>query len=151
MPYTQPVMSELTQQRVFGGARGISSPSINTLPANYDRLVANFVKHVDRSGGPNACWPWTGTIQTQGYGCLGYLCADGKSRRFLAHRIARMLATGQAILPEIQVMHRCDNRPCCNPRHLFEGSQSDNMQDAVRKGRASVGPLNGMWKPELHR
>lgn len=78
-----------------------------------------------------------GSIQSKGYGCLGFKCADGVNRRFLAHRIAWMLTTGQPLLPEIQICHHCDNRPCCNPRHMFAGTQSDNMQDAVRKGHMS--------------
>lgn len=61
-----------------------------------------------------------------------------------------MLATGQPLLPEIQICHHCDTPLCCNPRHLFPGSRSDNAQDAIRKGRAYIGALNGNWKPELH-
>lgn len=110
----------------------------NLLPRNFDRVASNFVKHVDRSAGAKGCWPWTGVKQSKGYGSLGYLCADGKMRSFLAHRVAYMLATGKAMLPEIQVMHKCDNRPCCNPRHLFPGSQSDNMRDALNKGRMKI-------------
>jgi hypothetical protein len=114
------------------------SQSSDLQPESFDRLARNFAKHVDRSGGRHACWPWMGTRQSKGYGSVGFKCADGKMRSFLAHRIAYMLATGQMIMGELQVMHACDNRPCCNPRHLFVGSQSDNMRDALNKGRMVI-------------
>lgn len=125
------------------------SRSANLLPLNPERLNRNFWKHVEKRG-PRQCWPWRGCKNSKGYGVISYLCADGVSRRFLAHRVAKILATKQLPLPLIQTMHCCDNRPCCNDRHLFEGSQSDNMRDALRKGRAYIGSLNGSWKPELH-
>ncbi len=112
----------------------------------FDRMAANFLRHVDMSGGPKECWPWTGCLNSKGYGVIGYRCADGVDRRFLAHRIAWMISTGQTLLPEVQIMHRCDNRPCCNPRDLFPGTQSDNMQDALRKGRMYVGALNNNYR-----
>lgn len=124
-----------------------SAGAIDLAPLiGFDRMAANFLRHVDMSAGAKKCWPWTGCIQSKGYGVIGYRCADGVDRRFLAHRIAWMLSTGQTMLPEVQVMHRCDNRPCCNPRHLFPGTQSDNMQDMLSKGRGLRGTLNPSYK-----
>lgn len=88
-----------------------------------------FWQKVDRSGGRNACWPWTYYIGPTGYGMAGY-----HSKAMRAHRLAYQLTHGW--LPsDVHVLHRCDNRACCNPKHLFTGSQSDNNIDMTVNGR----------------
>ena len=93
-----------------------------------------FWKKVDRSGGPDACWPWTGATQ-KGYGALGIGGRKGKT--VSAHRFAWELEHGP--IPEgMNVLHHCDNPPCCNaqhPNHLFLGTFSDNTRDMHEKGR----------------
>lgn len=81
-------------------------------------------------GGPAECWPWTGTRNDLGYGILR---VTGKNVR--AHRFAYELASGRPIPVGLEVCHRCDNPPCCNPAHLFLGTQGDNVRDAASKGR----------------
>ena len=77
----------------------------------------------------SGCLEWTGYINARGYGCFGL-----KSQSRLAHRVAYILANGG--IPEgLFVLHRCDNRKCCNSEHLFAGTNDDNMKDMVRKGR----------------
>lgn len=71
------------------------------------------------------CWEWTGPRVPRGYGQLG---------RLYVHRLVAEAAFGP-IPPKYQVCHHCDNPPCCNPAHLFVGTQSDNMRDMVAKGR----------------
>jgi len=64
----------------------------------------------------------------------GYGLAWTDSGLQLAHRVAYFLATG--VDPgELEVCHTCDNPPCCNIKHLFLGTQLDNMQDCAQKGR----------------
>jgi hypothetical protein len=84
-------------------------------------------------GEPNACWPWRGATYGRGYGLIGKVGGkDGPS--IPAHRAAWMLTHGE--IPDgMQVCHRCDNPPCCNPEHLFLGTHGDNMRDKVLKGR----------------
>jgi hypothetical protein len=94
-----------------------------------------FWDRVDRSAGPDACWPWTGAINKSGYG--SYCVAGGAVRT--ASRVAYELTHGP-IPPGpgyhgLVVMHSCDNRPCCNPKHLSLGTQADNNFDRDQKGR----------------
>lgn len=91
-----------------------------------------FEAKVDRSGGPDACWPFTASRNEDGYG--GFW--DGE-RRVKAHRFAWELAHGP--IPDgLDVLHHCDNPPCCNSesdKHLFLGTNADNIADMVAKGR----------------
>jgi predicted HTH domain antitoxin len=55
-----------------------------------------------------------------------------------AHKVAWILTNGP-IPNGLMVCHKCDNPPCCNPNHLFLGTQTENMQDALAKGRHGHG------------
>jgi hypothetical protein len=76
------------------------------------------------------CWEWqAGRFQPTGYGCFGF-----QGRGWGAHRMAWTLTFGE--IPEGDwVLHRCDNKLCCNPGHLFLGTPKDNVQDMIAKGR----------------
>jgi hypothetical protein len=86
-----------------------------------------------------ACWPWTASC-AHGY---GQLWAGVPRRKWQAHRLAWTLKFGR-IPPGFCVLHRCDNRGCCNPRHLWLGTRGDNNRDRHLKGRdkAGVGERN---------
>jgi len=91
-----------------------------------------FWESVDCSGGFDACWPWTGTrLPKSGYGSVTFL-----GRRTTAHRIAYELATGIPIPDHLNGLHSCDNPPCCNPRHVYPGTQQRNLAEMRAKGRA---------------
>lgn len=114
-----------------------------TLEANRKRWgdpTERFWSRVDKSGGPDACWLWTGSI-TYGYGRVFW-----KGTLWGAHRVAWELGMGKKIPEGMYILHHCDNRRCCNPKHLFLGTQKDNMQDAVSKGRAIRGETSGRAK-----
>lgn len=85
----------------------------------------------DRSGGEDACWPWKGHCYGGGYGS-SYEHGKGKVP---AHRIAWEVANGQSVPEGMVVCHRCDNPPCCNPKHLFIGTEQENIQDMHAKQR----------------
>lgn len=92
-----------------------------------------FWDKVDKSQGPDSCWPWTGCIGTHGYGVTSF-----SKKQTRVHRAAYALSKGE--IPDgLFVCHNCDNPPCCNPKHLFLGTSSENTNDMVSKRRQSRG------------
>jgi hypothetical protein len=77
----------------------------------------------------NECWDWKGAFFTCGYGAFGI-----NYKTLYAHRVAWTLTHGE-ITDGVIIRHTCDHRPCCNPYHLKDGTQKDNMQDMKNKGR----------------
>jgi len=77
--------------------------------------------------GDDDCWPWTGSVDTGGYGTTpvpGFR---------IAHRLAAYV-TGMAVDGK-DVLHTCDNKRCCNPAHLYVGGDSENQMDVAARGR----------------
>lgn len=88
-------------------------------------------------GSPHACWDWTGSCNSTGYGTVSW-----HGIRCTAHRLAAFLTgmVDSVRAPEDKransfVLHKCDNRKCCNPDHFFLGNYSANQFDAYSKGR----------------
>jgi len=79
---------------------------------------------------PTGCWEWRRTVTNNGYGQIAV-----RRRRYRPHRIALHLWTGFDLNSELLVCHKCDNKLCCNPKHLFAATQSENMVDCRDKGR----------------
>ncbi len=92
-------------------------------------------------GAPNACWLWTGALNSKGYGSFRLAGVGAVSaHRLMCSRFHGPLTAGALAL------HSCDNRRCCNPAHLRPGSAKDNAADAVRRGRQVCGSRSGRAK-----
>ncbi len=117
----------------------------STIPPLSDSDRSRFYAKIT-TGNPDECWPWTAALNDAGYGAFGV--GPGASITRLAHRVAYLLHHGTDPFDR-GVCHTCDNPPCCNPAHLFLGTQADNMQDAKRKGRTKYrGGYNRKLTPE---
>ena len=106
-------------------------------------LEERFWAKVDKTPGhgPNGdCWLWTAAIDSTGYGAF---CWNGKKRN--THRIAYELQNGQ-IDRNMDILHSCDVRLCCNNDHLTAGSRLLNVRDAIAKNRHSRGVNIGSAK-----
>lgn len=107
-------------------------------------ISERFWEKVDRRG-PDECWEWKDSLGTTGYG--QFCTYDGQRNHTLkAHRVAYELTNGQ--IPDgLCVLHRCDNRRCVNPFHLFLGTRGDNWNDMISKGRGTLGITFGDENP----
>jgi len=93
-------------------------------------MMERFWSKVDKSGD---CWLWRAAVAS-GYGT--FRGPDG--HMIGAHRMSYLLSHGE--IPEgLQVLHTCDNKLCVRPDHLFLGTQQDNMDDMIQKGRQALG------------
>lgn len=93
----------------------------------------------DKINKTDSCWLWLAAKRgNSGYGCMKFY-----GKLVDAHRISYIIHYGK-ISNGMIVCHSCDKKLCVNPNHLFLGTQKDNMQDCLRKGRLKI-PLGSRF------
>jgi len=125
---------------VWESRRFCSRKCSNQKPEIFGRFLGKF-----QSGADGECWEWLGALNGDGYGRL-FLGGNAK-HSVGAHRVSWQFHKGP-IPKGLHVLHRCDNRKCVNPSHLWLGTNSENVADRVSKGRSArlFGPKNPSWK-----
>lgn len=102
------------------------------------KLTRKLVKYIERT--PQGCWIWLRKTRHKGYAQITFPYR-GKIRYTSPHRLAQVIFRNKYELldhPELLVCHRCDNKDCINPDHMFIGTWLDNaMDDVLRNPRVS--------------
>lgn len=99
------------------------------------KYLARVKAHYDAD--EKGCWIWQKALTGGGYGISWY-----KGKSISAHRLSYLLFKGE-IPKGMCILHSCDNKRCINPEHLSVGTNKENTQDALRKGRMALGERQG--------
>ena len=100
----------------------------------------NYITERTEIDPETGCWVWQGSVASHGYGNAWFaLPGESKKKVRTAHRLSYTLAYGDP--GKLQVNHKCGNRRCCNPEHLYAGTQKENVADTRKHGRHSAPPI----------
>jgi hypothetical protein len=148
------MMTMVTPQKAMAGSAGNTARPSDHRPVDTRRClvkkhtpypipshyIPRFWSRVDRRDS-DSCWLWTASCFPRGYGRFNYPAGDGSRAIEAAHRASYMIHHGPIELGKV-IMHSCDTPACVNPAHLSQGTQKDNMQDKMRKGRHNPRDIN---------
>jgi len=95
---------------------------------SHPSLIAAVLAQA-QPGRPNDCWIWPGARHGFGYGVITW-----KQKNYTVHRISYEHYNGP-LVGGLHALHKCDNPPCWNPRHLYAGTHQDNMRDMLDRKR----------------
>jgi hypothetical protein len=101
--------------------------------------IERFWSGVDRSGGPEACWPWNGA---NGRNVYRQFWLNGAN---VGGHVVALALDGRPVRDGFWALHHCDYKPCHNPKHLYEGTIAQNVQDSYNRGRIAG---NSRYTPE---
>jgi len=101
-------------------------------PCARGNVEERFWNHIQKKV-ENECWEWQGFVDKDGYGKMRTTDTNEA-----AHRASYRIHNGE-IPKGLNVLHKCNNPPCCNPNHLYVGDQSRNMQDRIDAGNFLYG------------
>lgn len=124
-------------QRAYQSGQLESQPRKHARPTDsLDARLRNIGWTVTASG----CWEWNGHRDSSDYGMLSV-------NRGRPHKASRIAYEAWVAVPNenVDICHTCDNPPCINPAHLFEGTRLENMADMVSKGRSAT------WSKRPHK
>ena len=109
-------------------------PQKSIIERIYENVICDIKTH---------CWNWTGSFTRGNYGQINI---NGKKYR--AHRVVYQELCGPIPEDKPYVLHTCDNPKCCNPKHLYTGTQQNNMDDMIKRNRCNPphGGKDGMSK-----
>ena len=96
-----------------------------------DKYDTQFLKRMykKRVITASGCWEWTGYTINTGYGQANYA-----GRRWSVHRLIIYILKPSEYKYDMLYLHKCNNRKCFNPDHLYSGTKADNSQDTVLSG-----------------
>src|SRR5262245_2541704 len=115
-------------------AKIINGIAIGRPKRTPEQVEADFLSRFEKR--PSGCWEWTGTIEKRGYGVLTI-----DDRQWRAHRYSYVRVNGP-VADTLLICHKCNNKLCVNPDHLYAGSERDNGRDRADAG-SSKGIRNG--------
>jgi len=108
-------------------------------------IIKRFWKYVDKQG-PDDCWEWVGAMEAKGYGNFSL---KGRSQR--SHRVSWAIAHRTWPIPEKgHICHKCDNKSCVNPAHLYLGNNTENQRDASSLTVEDVREIRTLYASEYY-
>lgn len=114
-----------------------------SIGATMESILQKFWANVNKNGpitrpSLGRCWQWQGSKDKKGYGCFSF-----NATPYRAHRFAYARLVGRIPKTKPHVLHHCDNPSCVRPKHLWAGTNLDNISDRDKKNRQARGASHG--------